>query len=44
MSTIIGVLITFGLITFSAYMIIGIIKDWKNRKKRKIQDKGDKIE
>lgn len=44
MSTIFGVLITFGLITFSAYMIIGIIRDWRDKKKRKIQEKGDKKE
>lgn len=41
MSTILGLLLIFGLITFSAYMIIGIIRDWREKKKGKIHNKGD---
>ena len=44
MSTILGLLLIFGLITFSAYMIIGIIRDWKEKKKGKIRNKGDDTE
>lgn len=44
MGTFLGILITFGLITFSAYMIIGIIRDWKEKKKGKIRNKGDDTE
>lgn len=41
MGSVLGILLMFGLITFTAYQIIGIVKSIREKKKGKIQDKGD---
>lgn len=41
MSTFLGILLVFGLITFTAYQIIGLVKSIKEKKKSKINKKGD---
>lgn len=44
MSTFLGLLLVFGFIAFSAYEIIGIVRYYKEKKKSKIQEKGEKKE
>lgn len=44
MGTFIGVILIFGFIAFSAYQLIGIVRYYKEKKKSKIQEKGDKKE
>ena len=44
MGTIVCVLLVFGFIAFTAYEIIGIVRYFKEKKKSKIQEKGDKKE
>ena len=44
MSKFLGILLVFGLITFTAYQIIGLVKSIKEKKKGKINEKGDDTE
>ena len=44
MGSFLAILLIFGLITFSTYMIVGIIRDWREKKKGKIHNKGDDTE
>lgn len=44
MGTFLGIILVFGFIAFTAYEIIGIVRYFKEKKKSKIQDKGDKKE
>lgn len=44
MSTFLGVLLIIGFIAFTTYEIVGIVQAIKQRKKSKIQEKGDKKE
>ena len=41
MSTILGILLVFGFITFTTYEIICIVQTIRERKKSKIQNKED---
>ena len=41
MSKFLGIALVFGLITFTAYQIIGLVKSIKERKQGKINEKGD---
>ena len=44
MGQFLGILLVFGLITFTAYQVIGLVKSIKEKKKGKIDEKGDDTE